>query len=139
MSFDKKKLRTRSFDRKFIWPKVYLTESFLSQNDHLTESFFRKMLIWPKGHLTECFLLKNCRFRKVVIWPTVHISLEWYMFLTSSSPPGAVKEKNCSHIIIIRAHFKKIWCASRARVNLPHIGNRECFQFVLQQNLINKT
>jgi hypothetical protein len=24
---------------------------------------------------------------------------------TSSSPPGAVKEKNCSLIVIIRAHF----------------------------------
>jgi hypothetical protein len=25
-------------------------------------------------------------------------------------------------------------CASRARVNLPHIGKRECFKFVLQNN-----
>jgi hypothetical protein len=31
-----------------------------------------------------------------------------------------------------------IWCTSKARVNLPHIGNEECFQFVLQQNLINE-
>jgi hypothetical protein len=34
---------------------------------------------------------------------------------------------------------KKIWCASRARVNLPHVVNRKCFQFVLQLNLINET
>jgi hypothetical protein len=28
---------------------------------------------------------------------------------------------------------KKIWCASRARVNLPHIGNSKCIKFVLQR------
>jgi hypothetical protein len=28
---------------------------------------------------------------------------------------------------------KKFWCASRAHVNLPNIGNRECFKFVLQK------
>jgi hypothetical protein len=32
---------------------------------------------------------------------------------------------------------KKIWCASRARVNLPHIGNRECFKFVLKKSSFN--
>jgi hypothetical protein len=31
---------------------------------------------------------------------------------------------------------KKIWCASRARVNLPHIGNRKCIKFVQHRNLL---
>jgi hypothetical protein len=34
---------------------------------------------------------------------------------------------------------KKIWCASRARVNLPHIGNCKCIQFVLQRFFFNNT
>jgi hypothetical protein len=36
----------------------------------------------------------------------------------------------------------KIWRKIDAlvgRVNSPHIGNKECFQFVLQQDFINKT
>jgi hypothetical protein len=33
----------------------------------------------------------------------------------------------------------KIWCASRARVNLPYIGNRKCIKFVLQRFFLNKT
>jgi hypothetical protein len=31
---------------------------------------------------------------------------------------------------------KKIWCTSRARVNLPHISNRKCIKFVLHRNLL---
>jgi hypothetical protein len=81
-SFDKKchltekKLRIRSFDRKFIWPKVQLTESFfwkwsfdrkvISPKVYLTETFF--LIIWPKVHLTESF------FRKMVIWSKGHLS-----------------------------------------------------------------
>jgi hypothetical protein len=32
---------------------------------------------------------------------------------------------------------EKIGCASKARVNLPHIGNRECFKFVLKKSSLN--
>jgi hypothetical protein len=34
---------------------------------------------------------------------------------------------------------KKIWCASWARVNLPHISNKKYIKFVLQRNLLKKT
>jgi hypothetical protein len=50
-------MRTRSFDREFIWPKVHLSESSFDRK------LFLKMIIWPKVHLTESF------FRKMVIWP----------------------------------------------------------------------
>jgi hypothetical protein len=58
-----------------------------------------------------------------------------------------LSKKNFSKFLVWNQYFQyipymmkvKIWCASRAHVNLPLIGNRECFQFVLQQNLINKT
>jgi hypothetical protein len=30
------------------------------------------------------------------------------------------------------AQKEKIWCASRTRVNLQHIGNSKCIKFVLQ-------
>jgi hypothetical protein len=33
---------------------------------------------------------------------------------------------------------KKIWCASWARVNLPHIGIKRCIKIVLQRNLLKK-
>jgi hypothetical protein len=74
MSFDRKKNRTRSFNRKFIWPKVHLTESFfwkwsfdrkvIGPKVHLTESFSREMVIWLKGHLTECFFCEKLSFSK---------------------------------------------------------------------------
>jgi hypothetical protein len=34
---------------------------------------------------------------------------------------------------------QKIWCASWARVNLPHIGIKRCIKIVLQRNLLKKT
>jgi hypothetical protein len=34
---------------------------------------------------------------------------------------------------------KKIWCASRARVNLPHIDSGKCIKFVLKRFFLNKT
>jgi hypothetical protein len=36
-----KKMGTRSFDPKFIWPKPF------SENDHLTERSFDRKFIWP--------------------------------------------------------------------------------------------
>jgi hypothetical protein len=50
----------------------------------------------------------------------------------------------CKKAFYSRATFKsflafylqKIWCASWARVNLPHIGNRICIKFVLYRNLL---
>jgi hypothetical protein len=59
-----------SFDRKVIWPKVHLTESFFEKNSHLTERSFDR-IFFLNGRLTE-----NIVFRKNDIWPTVHISLE---------------------------------------------------------------
>jgi hypothetical protein len=38
-----------------------------------------------------------------------------------------------------RLWIKKIWCASWARVNLPHISNKKCIKIVLQRNLLEKT
>jgi hypothetical protein len=62
MSFDRKKLRTRSFEPKFILARVHLTGSFFWK-----WSFDRKV-IWPKLHLTESFL------RKMVLWPIRHLT-----------------------------------------------------------------
>jgi hypothetical protein len=47
------------------------------------------------------------------------------------------------HVLGLSRHKNIIWTKKSDAlvghvVNLPHIGNRECFQFVLQQNLINK-
>jgi hypothetical protein len=36
-------------------------------------------------------------------------------------------------------YVKKIWCTSRARVYLPHIGHRKCIKIVLKHNFVNKT
>jgi hypothetical protein len=36
-------LKERSFDRKFIGPKVHLTETFFLKSGHLTEKVFDKM------------------------------------------------------------------------------------------------
>jgi hypothetical protein len=36
-----------------------------------------------------------------------------------------------SYFIVKPIMLKNIGCASRARVNLPHIGNRECMKFVV--------
>jgi hypothetical protein len=36
-------------------------------------------------------------------------------------------------------YLKKIWCASWARVNLPHISNKKCIKIVLQRNLLKNT
>jgi hypothetical protein len=83
MSFDQKKIA-----HKVVWPKI-----------HLTECFFDRKFIWPKAFFEKWsfdrmfFFLKKFRFQKIVIWPTVHIPLDKYMCPTSSSPPGAVKEK----------------------------------------------
>jgi hypothetical protein len=35
--------------------------------------------------------------------------------------------------------FKKIWCASWARVNLPHISNKKYIKIILQRNLPKNT
>jgi hypothetical protein len=32
--------------------------------------------------------------------------------------------------------YEKNWCASRARVNLPHIGKKTCIKFDLYRNLL---
>jgi hypothetical protein len=46
----------------------------------------------------------------------------------------AIKLENSFHKFSKFEQFlmaEKIGCASRVRVNLPNIGNRECFKFVL--------
>jgi hypothetical protein len=35
--------------------------------------------------------------------------------------------------------IKKIWCASWARVNLPHISNKKCIKIIRQRNLPKNT
>jgi hypothetical protein len=42
--------------------------------------------------------------------------------------PGKSKPTRC-----MAMSMSKIWCASRARVNLPHIVNSKCIKFVLQR------
>jgi hypothetical protein len=56
-SLYRKIISPKMFDRKVIWSKV-----------HMTESFFQKMVIWPKGHLADSSF-DRMFFRKMVIRP----------------------------------------------------------------------
>jgi hypothetical protein len=49
-------------------------------------------------------------------------------------------EKSVKWLFFENNHFtKKIWCASWARVNLPHNSNKKCIKIVLQRNLLKNT
>jgi hypothetical protein len=83
---------------------------------------------WHLRRLTDFWfrLLSNC-FSKFKI--SVFNLTNFDKFLT-------ILQKN---IFIITKFDPKIRCPCKVRVNLPHIDNKEYFQFVLQQNLINRT
>jgi hypothetical protein len=60
-----------------------------------------------------------------------------------STAPTTLYLQNNSVIHLERIRIlneqKKIWCASWARVNLPHISNEKCIKIVLQRNLFKNT
>jgi hypothetical protein len=86
-------MRTRSFDRKFIWPKA------LSENDHLTESLFQKMVIWPKDFFEKWL------FDRKVVWPIV-------FFFEKLSFSNNFHLTDCSYFIRI-VHVFNFFVAAR--------------------------
>jgi hypothetical protein len=79
-------------------------------------------------------------FDKIIlsIWRTL-----WFIIWISAILKNIETSKITTLIIFFLENFvnslKKIWCASWARVNLPHISNMKCIKLVLQRNLLKNT
>jgi hypothetical protein len=139
MLFDRKKLRARSFDRNFIWPKTFSGNYHLTEKSfdrkviwpkvYLTESLFRKMLIWPKGHLTDFFFLnlsfsKNCRLTdcsytiRIVHVPNFFVAARrswrkkwflYYHYYYSNRVENMIKVTFCNELKNLAELFIFIW------------------------------
>jgi hypothetical protein len=121
-------------DRKFIWPKAFFEKW----------SFGRKV-IWPKSHLTEKSFDRMLLFEKINIekWKRMltprifrkKLSVKWSFSEKAFGQMNFRSNDICTHFIFGQMTFfvesrkfgqmtifwKKIWCASKARVNLPDI------------------
>jgi hypothetical protein len=113
-------------DQKSRRHQMY-TFSLKNRLERYLSGYFQTIVYVICWVLAKRTLLRNYSCSRTIFGLIGHISLLRITF---------IRQLN---VKVFQKTQKKIWCASRARVNLPHIGNRECFQFVLLQNFINET
>jgi hypothetical protein len=81
------------------------------------------------GWHLQIFFLKSCQESRI----NTHFANFRHLVPAAVEFPWNDPKLNIGFMMIKKSYARK------ARVNLPHIGNRKCIKFVLHQNLLDKT
>jgi hypothetical protein len=119
-----------------LWKKFFCTILLLYINSFSIKSMLNNLKSKEKFTMGRKF--QNWYFSWILLLilekPIQSISLNGQLIILKQFE--FFNKKNYEKSVQFINWAKKIWCASRARVNLPHIGNRKCIKFVLHRNLL---